>query len=328
MTIPTRLSFKQQQMPDEISYKQSRKYSTKNQALIAIFFVICFLIYAIPKHNPRFVNSTFEVEIMKEVSTSKVKLYGLKPQRLATSVKVKPEKAKPEQVKPKPVKPEKSKPEQAKLEKSKPEKVKPEKPKSEKAKPNKPKPEKAKKDVGGDIEKIGSNKNKVLKKQDIEKMESINNNVTKQQETTTNMKYILEVTTWIGSEKFKDCKSNTNCYITTDENYFGPAALDKFDAVVLKPGNLRADKFAKVYAEKERSASQRYIFRTVESPRPELKGLINEKYFSKRFFNWTWTYRADSEITESYGYLVKHEGESHPIDATRVGHYKSIELDM
>ena len=115
-------------MPAEISYKQSRKYSTKPQALIAIFFVICLLIYAIPKHNPRFVNSTFEVEIMKEVSTSKVKLYGLKPQRLATSVKVKPKKAKPEQVKPKQVKPEKSKPEQAKLEKSKPEKVKPEKP--------------------------------------------------------------------------------------------------------------------------------------------------------------------------------------------------------
>ena len=260
MTIPTRLSFKQQQMPDEISYKQSRKYSTKHQALIAIFFVICLLIYAIPKHNPRFVNSTFEVEIMKEVSTSKVKLYGLKPQRLATSVKVKPKKVKPEQVKPKQVKPE-----QAKLEKSKPEKVKPEKPKSEKAKPNKPKPEKAKKDVGEDIEKI----------------ESINNNVKKQQETTTNMKYILEVTTWIGSEKFKECKSNTNCYITTDENFFGPAALDKFDAVVLKPGHLRADKFAKVYAEKERSANQIYIFKTIESPRPELKGLINEKYFSK-----------------------------------------------
>ena len=50
--------------------------------------------------------------------------------------------------------------------------------------------------------------------------------------------------------------------------------------------------------------------------------------FSRGFFNWTWTYRADSEITDSYGYLVKHEGESHPIDATRVGHYKSIELNM
>ena len=128
MTIPTRFSFKQQQMPDEISYKQSRKYSTKHQALIAIFFVICLLIYAIPKHNPRFVNSTFEVEITKEVSTSKVKLYGLKPQRLASSVKVKPKKAKPKHVEPKQVKSEKSKTEQDKLETSKPEKVKPEKP--------------------------------------------------------------------------------------------------------------------------------------------------------------------------------------------------------
>ena len=59
------------------------------------------------------------------------------------------------------------------------------------------------------------------------------------------------------------------------------------------------------------------------------KFIIKDSFISSRgFFNWTWTYRADSEITDSYGYLVKHEGESHPIDATRVGHYKSIELDM
>ena len=87
------------------------------------------------------------------------------------------------------------------------------------------------------------------KQQDIEKIENNKNNVKKQQETT-NIKYILEVfgakaekvTTWIGSEQFKQCKSNNNCYITTDENFFGPAALDKFDAVVFKPGHLRADK--------------------------------------------------------------------------------------
>ena len=86
------------------------------------------------------------------------------------------------------------------------------------------------------------------KQQDIEKVESDKNNERKQKETTN--KYILEVfgakaekvTTWIGSEQFKQCKSNNNCYITTDENFFGPAAMDKFDAVVFKPGHLRADK--------------------------------------------------------------------------------------
>ena len=87
------------------------------------------------------------------------------------------------------------------------------------------------------------------KQQDIEKNKNNKDNL-KKQEVTTNMKYVLEVfgakaekvTTWIGSEKFKECKSDTNCYITTDENFFGPAALDKFDAVVFKPGHLRADK--------------------------------------------------------------------------------------
>ena len=51
-----------------------------------------------------------------------------------------------------------------------------------------------------------------------------------------------KITSMIGSAKFKECKSSTNCYITTDENFFGPNQLDKFDAVVFKPGHLRADK--------------------------------------------------------------------------------------
>ena len=64
------------------------------------------------------------------------------------------------------------------------------------------------------------------------------------------IKYILEVfgttalrkTSITGVQQFKDCKSNTNCYITQDEDFFGPRKFDKFDAVVFKPGNLRSDK--------------------------------------------------------------------------------------
>lgn len=41
---------------------------------------------------------------------------------------------------------------------------------------------------------------------------------------------------------FPDCKSATNCYVTSDEEFFGKGRMDEFDAVVIKPGHLRADK--------------------------------------------------------------------------------------
>ena len=75
-------------------------------------------------------------------------------------------------------------------------------------------------------------------------------NVNVQFKSTAKMKYILEVfgpkaskiTSILGQDKFKECKIASNCFITTDENYFTDGKLDKFDAVVIKPGNLRADK--------------------------------------------------------------------------------------
>ena len=62
--------------------------------------------------------------------------------------------------------------------------------------------------------------------------------------------YFLTISYWIekvglsliGPTIFEKCKSSTNCYITTDDNFFGPDQLDKFDAVIFKPGHLRADK--------------------------------------------------------------------------------------
>ena len=77
--------------------------------------------------------------------------------------------------------------------------------------------------------------------------------------------------------------------------------MDKFDAVIFMPGRIRSDrvcisiviafsqvnqrhfafKKAKLFADKERSPHQRYIFKTLESPRKEHKSLINQKYFSR-----------------------------------------------
>ena len=89
----------------------------------------------------------------------------------------------------------------------------------------------------------------------------------------THLKYILEVfgpksdeMSIIGTARFRgnyltklyfiyfflkyfchlDCKSATNCYITNDEDFFGLDNFDKFDAVVIKPGHLRADKVCQI----------------------------------------------------------------------------------
>ena len=97
MTIPTRLGLKLTQMSDEISYKPG-KYLTKHLVPLAIVFMICLLI--IISNVPRFANPTFEEEIIKKVSTYKVKLYGFKHQRRSLSEETKTENAKPEKVNP------------------------------------------------------------------------------------------------------------------------------------------------------------------------------------------------------------------------------------
>ena len=164
MTIPTRLGLKRQQMSNEISYKPG-KYLTKHLVPFAIVFVISLLI--IISNISRFVNPTFEEQIIKKVSTTKVKLYDFKHQRRSSSSMVKlketknenikpekvnrqkskTEKAKPKQVKPKQVKPEKANPEKAN-----PEKAKTKQTKAKKVMSEKPKPEKIKKVTQEDSE--------------------------------------------------------------------------------------------------------------------------------------------------------------------------------
>ena len=108
MTIPTKLGLKLQQMSDEISYKPG-KYLTKHLVLLTIVLVICLLIIA--SNIPRFVNPTFEEEIIKKVSTKyKVKLYGFKHQRRSLSEETKTENVKPGKDNPQKSKTEKANP--------------------------------------------------------------------------------------------------------------------------------------------------------------------------------------------------------------------------
>ena len=71
---------------------------------------------------------------------------------------------------------------------------------------------------------------------------------------------------------------------------------------------------AKLAIPNKRRPQQRYILSTHESSRAELvPPFVNDKYLSLDFYNWTWTYRRDSDILESYGPLIAKLNESAPV---------------
>lgn len=132
-------------------------------------------------------------------------------------------------------------------------------------------------------------------------------------------------TVLLGTEHFKRCLVS-NCFVTLNESYFQD--FDQFDAVVIKPGRLRKDELAQKYALKPRNTKQRYVFRTVEAPNQRHSDLVNEAYFSKGFFNWTWTYRSDSDVINTYGYIVKPKTEARPRGTFLENQLKYSELNM
>ena len=85
-----------------------------------------------------------------------------------------------------------------------------------------------------------------------------------------------------------------------------------------------------MYNDWKRKPNQRYIFRQMEPPEKMWRNHINQNYFSRyaflnqvfqihrfkqiylffsrNFFNWTWTYRSDSDLTKAggpRGFIVK-----------------------
>lgn len=88
----------------------------------------------------------------------------------------------------------------------------------------------------------------------------------------------------------------TNCYITTNVSYFDD--YRKFDVIVFS-GTELADYYYEYLAMPQfRSTHQKYVFASVDSP--DTYSLCNKNY--NNFFNWTWTFKLDSEI--QWGYIT------------------------
>nr|XP_021191304.2 alpha-(1,3)-fucosyltransferase C [Helicoverpa armigera] len=123
----------------------------------------------------------------------------------------------------------------------------------------------------------------------------------------TNMKYILQWTKSYaepfvfmgkGQNGFvsRRCKF-ANCYVTSNRTYLN--SLKDFDAVLFHGPELStAENSVLLRLPTRRSRKQKYVFVSKESSR--MYPLRYTVYNS--FFNWTWTYRLDSDIY--YGDIV------------------------
>lgn len=84
-----------------------------------------------------------------------------------------------------------------------------------------------------------------------------------------------------------------NCFITTNKTFFGEH-FTNFDAILFNSKDLTVwepDSFPK-----NRSANQKYIF--VSKELPDAYPICDDR--ANSFFNWTWTYRLDSDIINPF----------------------------
>lgn len=95
-----------------------------------------------------------------------------------------------------------------------------------------------------------------------------------------------------GQDSFlaKQCP-NVNCFVTTNRTLLG--SYKKFDVIVFAGTELDETDFPKT-----RSVHQKYVFASIESA-------ANYEQTTNTFdnyFNWTWTYKLDSDIR--WGYII------------------------
>lgn len=99
----------------------------------------------------------------------------------------------------------------------------------------------------------------------------------------------------------KNC-SNINCYVTSDRNFFD-GNITKFDAIAFNGRNIGL--MTKAQLPVNRSSHQKYIYFNMESADnyPICSDIFDN------FFNWTSTYRLDSDIPFPYIQIKNSNGE-------------------
>ena len=104
----------------------------------------------------------------------------------------------------------------------------------------------------------------------------------------------------MGSATFEECPVS-NCVITKDRQYL--SSISEFDAILFHYKDIDMLKTSQLPNQKHRRSNQRYVMYFSESP-------LNYDYEYDRFsnfFNWTMTYRLDSDIPNPYGRIVQRQ---------------------
>ncbi len=123
-----------------------------------------------------------------------------------------------------------------------------------------------------------------------------------------------------GFREFKGCLQS-NCYYTEDINLLGNGSSELFDAIIVPVPSFRTDDQVQEsilsHIVKRRCAKQNFVMVIREAPWPDMSW-INEKYLSQDFFNWTWSYRQDSDFFSPIAFL------SHRNDQERLDRIQSL----
>lgn len=98
-----------------------------------------------------------------------------------------------------------------------------------------------------------------------------------------------------GTDPFQNCKIKT-CFATSNKSLL---PVEEYDAILF---------YAPVFTKKDgipltRTRSQKYVFVNMEPPVPQDRQRLH--FAAKNFYNWTMTYRLDSDIYKSNWYVVQ-----------------------
>ncbi|KAI8436167.1 hypothetical protein MSG28_004250 [Choristoneura fumiferana] len=132
----------------------------------------------------------------------------------------------------------------------------------------------------------------------------------------TNPKNVPFVYMGVGQQVFIDRKCKyTNCFVTDDRDYLGD--VTKFDAIAFAGTDVIY--MSRYDLPKKRSPHQKYAFTNIESADnyPVCTNRFNN------FFNWTWTYRLDSET--KWGYLIVRDAKNNIIGPKTEMHWMKLE---
>lgn len=121
-----------------------------------------------------------------------------------------------------------------------------------------------------------------------------------------------------GNEVFikKRCKWK-NCYVTSDRNYLG--GYTEFDVIAFNGPQISLMLYINDMP-RERSNHQKYVYTNIESAK-------NYPIHTDRFdgfFNWTWTYKLNSDAV--WGYFIVKDVNNNVIGPSENMHWMSVDI--